>query len=83
MSYIPKKLYKTGDLARGLTDGNIEFLGRMDEQIKIRGYRIELREIENHLEDHEDIKRAVVINRQSEIGDTYLCAYCNWWREGI
>ncbi|MCP5103053.1 MAG: amino acid adenylation domain-containing protein, partial [bacterium] len=53
-------LYKTGDLARWLTDGNIEFLGRIDFQVKIRGYRIELGEIESCLVRHPDVKEAVV-----------------------
>jgi amino acid adenylation domain-containing protein len=52
-SYISKKLYKTGDLARWRPDGNIEFLGRIDQQVKIRGFRIELEEIENKLLDFE------------------------------
>ncbi|HLP48848.1 MAG TPA: amino acid adenylation domain-containing protein, partial [Candidatus Kapabacteria bacterium] len=51
--FIPgQKMYKTGDLARYLPDGNIEFLGRCDHQVKIRGYRIELGEIENELSRH-------------------------------
>jgi acyl carrier protein len=66
--------YKTGDLARWLVDGNIEFLGRMDSQVKIRGFRIELGEIENHLLKRKDIKEAVVIARADK-GDTFLCAY--------
>jgi acyl-coenzyme A synthetase/AMP-(fatty) acid ligase len=54
------RLYKTGDLARVLSDGNIDFLGRLDEQIKIRGNRIELGEIENCLRKHPVIKQAIV-----------------------
>jgi amino acid adenylation domain-containing protein/thioester reductase-like protein len=57
-----EKIYKTGDLARWLSDGNIEFLGRIDQQIKIHGYRIELGEIESRLLNHRLIKEAVVIN---------------------
>ncbi|UCH94151.1 MAG: amino acid adenylation domain-containing protein [Candidatus Aminicenantes bacterium] len=75
MSYISKKLYKTGDLARWLLDGNIEFLGRIDHQVKIRGFRIEPAEIESRLLDRDDIKEAVVISRTDESGDKYLCAY--------
>jgi amino acid adenylation domain-containing protein len=74
-TYISKKVYKTGDLARWLADGNIEFLGRMDHQVKIRGIRIELGEIENRLLEHRGIKEAVVVARDSESGDNYLCAY--------
>jgi tyrocidine synthetase III len=68
-------LYKTGDLARWLPDGNIEFLGRIDQQVKLRGYRIELAEIETQLSAHHDIKDAVVILRDDEQGQKYLCAY--------
>ena len=68
-------IYKTGDLARWLADGNIEFLGRIDFQIKIRGYRIELEEIEKQLADYPDIKKAVVLARPDKTGDKYLCAY--------
>ncbi|MCU0288757.1 MAG: amino acid adenylation domain-containing protein, partial [Acidobacteria bacterium] len=69
------KLYHTGDLARWLTDGNIEFLGRIDQQVKIRGYRIELAEIENRLLNIKEIKEAIVIAKREENGDKYLCAY--------
>ncbi|MGD2093077.1 MAG: amino acid adenylation domain-containing protein, partial [Candidatus Aminicenantes bacterium] len=71
MSY----LYKTGDLARWLEDGNIEFLGRIDHQVKIRGFRIEPGEIENQLLKHDKIRKAVVLTREVEKGDRYLCAY--------
>jgi len=74
--FIPgEKLYKTGDLARWLPDGNIEYLGRIDEQVKIRGYRIELGEIESRLVEYEGVKAAVVAAREDENGDKYLCAY--------
>jgi tyrocidine synthetase-3 len=68
------KLYCTGDLARRLENGNIEFLGRIDRQVKIRGFRIELGEIENRLLKHKDIKETVVIDRDIK-GDKVLCAY--------
>ncbi len=55
------RLYRTGDLAKYLPDGNIEFLGRVDQQVKLRGYRIELGEIETVLGQHPEIEQAVVI----------------------
>jgi amino acid adenylation domain-containing protein len=70
-----RKIYKTGDLARWLPDGNIEFLGRMDFQVKIRGFRIELGEIESRLLKHPGIKDVVVIDREVEGSEKYLCAY--------
>ncbi len=70
-----ERIYKTGDLARWLPDGNIDFLGRMDYQVKIRGYRIELGEIERELLKNEEIKETVVVDRKDENGDKYLCAF--------
>ncbi len=67
-------LYKTGDLGRFLSDGNIEFIGRRDYQVKINGYRIELEEIEAVLKQHPDIENAVVLARE-ELGKKYLVAY--------
>ncbi|MCP4157092.1 MAG: amino acid adenylation domain-containing protein, partial [bacterium] len=69
------QLYHSGDLARRLHDGNIELLGRIDHQVKIRGFRIELGEIETHLLEHETVKETVVLDRQTESGEKYLCAY--------
>lgn len=69
------RLYKTGDLARWLEDGNIEFLGRIDFQVKVRGFRIEPGEIENRLLAYEDIREAAVIARDDRSGETHLCAY--------
>jgi amino acid adenylation domain-containing protein len=75
MTYISKKIYKTGDLARWQPDGKIQFLGRMDHQVKIQGYRIELAEIQAQLQRSEGVKEAVVLARENENGETYLCAY--------
>ncbi|MCP6762148.1 MAG: amino acid adenylation domain-containing protein [Fischerella sp. CENA71] len=69
------RLYKTGDLARYLPDGNIEYLGRIDEQVKIRGFRIELGEIEAVLSQHPQIREAVVIVREDKPGNRRLVAY--------
>jgi amino acid adenylation domain-containing protein len=74
-STINHLLYRTGDHARWLPDGNIEFLGRIDRQVKIRGYRIELKEIEIQLMSHTGVKEAVVISKKNESGDSFLCAY--------
>ncbi|MDZ8136605.1 MAG: amino acid adenylation domain-containing protein [Nostoc sp. DedQUE04] len=65
------RLYKTGDLARYLPDGNIEFIGRLDNQVKIRGFRIELSEIETVLCQHPEVQQAVVLLRE----DKRLIAY--------
>src|SRR3989338_6939582 len=69
------RLYKTGDLARYLEDGNIEFMGRMDHQVKIRGLRIELGEIESILVSHQDVMAGVVIVREDSPGDKRLVGY--------
>lgn len=69
------KLYKTGDLARYLPDGNIEYLGRIDNQVKIRGFRIELGEIETVLNQHGDVQVSTVIVREDHPGQKQLVAY--------
>jgi bacitracin synthase 3 len=69
------KFYKTGDLARWRPDGNLEYLGRIDNQVKIRGLRIELEEIENRLLTHENIKEAIVRTGEDKNKNKYLCAY--------
>ena len=69
------RLYKTGDLARYLSDGNIELLGRMDTQVKVRGFRIEVEEIEAVLAQHSLVRESVVRAWQDEIKEMRLVAY--------
>lgn len=68
------RMYKTGDYARMLPGGQIEYIGRIDSQVKIRGYRIELREIEIVLNQYEALKEAVVLVQEKE-GEKHLVAY--------
>jgi amino acid adenylation domain-containing protein/FkbM family methyltransferase len=69
------RLYKTGDLARRLANGDMEYLGRADHQVKIRGFRIELGEIESILNGHAAVREAVVTLREDRKGDARLVAY--------
>jgi amino acid adenylation domain-containing protein len=69
-----ERVYKTGDLARWLPDGNLEFLGRIDHQVKLRGFRIELGEIEAALAGHEAVREAVVVLHPGD-GNPRLVAY--------
>jgi aspartate racemase len=71
----PGRLYKTGDLARYLPDGNIEFLGRIDNQVKIRGFRIELGEVESTLSQYPAVRQCVVVARIDTNSDKRLVAY--------
>ena len=69
------RMYRTGDLVRLLPDGNIEFLGRIDHQVKIRGFRIELGEIESEILQLDGVKETLVLAREDQTSDKYLCAY--------
>ncbi|GAB3021318.1 hypothetical protein GCM10027051_28220 [Niabella terrae] len=69
------RMYKSGDLARYLPDGNIEYLGRIDHQVKVRGFRIELGEIEYQLASQENIREVVVTAFETRNGDQRLVAY--------
>ncbi|MGF7034440.1 amino acid adenylation domain-containing protein/non-ribosomal peptide synthase protein (TIGR01720 family) [Paenibacillus mucilaginosus] len=74
--FVPgERIYRTGDAARWMEDGNVDFIGRMDHQVKIRGYRIELGEIETAILRFPGVKQAVVIDRTDERGGKYLCGY--------
>lgn len=69
------RMYRTGDLVRWLSDGNLQFIGRIDHQVKIHGFRIELGEIETVLMSHALVKDSVVVDRDGIDGDTQLVAY--------
>ncbi len=69
------RVYKTGDLVRYLPDGNLEYLGRIDNQVKLRGLRIELGEIEAALSQHPGVKETTVIVREDTVNDKRLVAY--------
>ncbi|MCP5106774.1 MAG: amino acid adenylation domain-containing protein, partial [bacterium] len=74
--HLPVKMvYRTGDMAKWLPGGDIEFLGRVDHQVKVRGNRVELEEIERLLLMHPGVKDAVVKAIANDTGDNYLCAY--------
>jgi amino acid adenylation domain-containing protein len=76
-SEVPgERIYRSGDLARYLSNGDVEFLGRMDHQVKIRGYRIEIGEVETTLREHAQILEAVVCARVDARGEKQLVAYC-------
>ena len=75
------RLYKTGDRARYLPDGNVEFLARLDHQIKIRGLRVELGEIEAALKQHPAVHECLVLAGNSAAGPERLSAFIVWRRE--
>src|SRR5258708_13336032 len=70
-----ERLYRTGDMVRHLSDGNIEFLARLDQQVKIRGARIELAEIEAALSEHPDVKEVAVAAEAGDADSLRLTAY--------
>ncbi|MCG7409240.1 amino acid adenylation domain-containing protein [Paenibacillus sp. ACRRX] len=70
-----ERLYNTGDVARWLADGSIEYIGRSDHQVKIRGFRIELGEVESQLLSVASVQEATVLALEDEAGQKQLCAY--------
>jgi amino acid adenylation domain-containing protein/non-ribosomal peptide synthase protein (TIGR01720 family) len=70
-----RRLYGTGDLARYLPEGTVEFLGRVDHQVKVRGFRVEPGEIETMLVQHPYLRDAIVVAQEGDAGDTRLVAY--------
>ncbi|MFD1676437.1 amino acid adenylation domain-containing protein [Alicyclobacillus fodiniaquatilis] len=78
-----ERLYKTGDLGRWLSDGSIEYLGRIDNQVKIRGFRVELQEIEQTLLRYPYVKEALVTVHKDENAQKYLCGYIATDRDDI
>ncbi|WP_339158297.1 amino acid adenylation domain-containing protein [Paenibacillus sp. FSL W8-0186] len=74
--FVPgDRVYRTGDAARWLPDGSIEFIGRMDNQVKIRGFRVEIGEIESVLLNHPAVKEVVILVKEYEETNKFLCAY--------
>ncbi|MEO8970160.1 MAG: amino acid adenylation domain-containing protein [Ktedonobacteraceae bacterium] len=69
------RMYKTGDMARYLPDGTIDFLGRIDHQVKIRGFRVELGEIVETIKHYAGVRETVVVAREATVGDKRLVAY--------
>ncbi len=74
--FVPgERLYRSGDLVRWSPEGELEYLGRIDEQVKIRGHRIELGEIESRLLKHPSVEEAVLVARRDEAGHSFLAVY--------
>src|SRR5207245_8844706 len=69
------RLYRTGDRARYLADGSVEYLGRLDQQVKIRGFRVELAEIESVLRRYPGIREVAVVAGDDKAGEKRLAAY--------
>ncbi len=76
------RVYDTGDLARWLPDGTLEFMGRVDEQVKIRGYRVEPAEVDSALRRHSGVREAITVTHAVDDGETRLIAYCTT-EEGV
>ncbi|WGU92450.1 amino acid adenylation domain-containing protein [Paenibacillus dendritiformis] len=76
-----ERMYRSGDEARWLPDGNLEYLGRLDQQVKVRGYRIEPGEVSHQLLQHPAVREALVTAEREEGGHAYLCAYLVTERE--
>jgi len=72
---LNQRLYRTGDLVNWQPDGNLLYLGRIDQQVKIRGFRIEIGEIEQKLTQYAGVKATVVVARDDAAGNKYLCGY--------
>ncbi|MGB5927399.1 MAG: amino acid adenylation domain-containing protein, partial [Cyclobacteriaceae bacterium] len=70
-----RTVYRSGDLARSLSNGDLEYVGRIDNQVKIRGHRIELGELESNLLKHAEVNHAVVVTKKDDLGQAYLIAY--------
>jgi len=69
------RFYKSGDLVRWLSDGNLEFIGRLDDQVKVRGFRIELNEVNIHIQKFKDVKQSVVLVKEDAQQQKFLAAF--------